>query len=156
MKIYNEDYTIEYNEEELNLELGYLTGGERLVDIEAQEGVEEEGHYETIAEYPNGGKDVKWVVDKEGRDPIPFHQEIESVLIYIPYTKDEIIEKRINKYKANLSETDYRAIKYIEGWYTEEEYAPYKEEREHYRQLIRKYEGYKENPNISIDDIIGE
>lgn len=51
-------------------------------------------------------------------------------------TNDELIEQ----YKAELSATDYKAIKYAEGWLTEEEYAPIKAERERLRNEIRELE----------------
>ena len=46
---------------------GYLVNDKVLIaHHEAVEAVEEQGHFETVAEYPNGGKDVEWVVDKSG------------------------------------------------------------------------------------------
>ena len=33
------------------------------VHHDAVVGRQEQGHYETVAEYPNGGKDVRWVID---------------------------------------------------------------------------------------------
>lgn len=46
-----------------DLDLGYLTiKTARLIWNYILES-EEEGHYETIQEYPNGGKDVEWIVD---------------------------------------------------------------------------------------------
>ena len=47
---------------------------------------------------------------------------------------------RISELKQLLAETDYRAIKYAEGYYTEEEYAPYKALRQSYRDEINKLE----------------
>lgn len=52
------------------------------------------------------------------------------------FTNDEMI----SILKNQLNETDYKAIKYAEGWYTEEEYAPIKAEREELRQKIRELE----------------
>lgn len=46
----------------------------------------------------------------------------------------------INSYKQQLADSDYKAIKYSEGWYTEEEYQEIKEEREKLRQAIRELE----------------
>ena len=43
------------------------------------------------------------------------------------------------KNKNSLAETDFYVLKYIEGWYTPEEYEPIKGTREHYRQEIRRY-----------------
>lgn len=47
---------------------------------------------------------------------------------------------RISELKQLLADTDYRAIKYAEGYYTEEEYAPYKALRQSYRDEINKLE----------------
>ena len=50
------------------------------------------------------------------------------------------IKEQINHYKSLLAETDYRAIKYAEGYYTEEQYAPYKAERQACRDAINQLE----------------
>ena len=42
--------------------------------------------------------------------------------------------------KSKLAETDYKAIKYAEGWLTDEEYAPIKAERQAIREEINKLE----------------
>lgn len=42
--------------------------------------------------------------------------------------------------KHQLSETDYKAIKYAEGLLTEEEYAPIKAERQQMRDEINRLE----------------
>lgn len=46
----------------------------------------------------------------------------------------------IENIKKELSKTDFKAIKYSEGWYTEEEYKPIKAERETMREKIRELE----------------
>ena len=51
--------------------------------------------------------------------------------------------------KAKLFKTDYKAIKRAEGWYTEEEYAPIKVEREALRERIRELENaMEENEDV--------
>lgn len=42
--------------------------------------------------------------------------------------------------KHKLQQTDYKAIKYAEGWISEEEYAPIKAERQEIREKINKLE----------------
>lgn len=42
--------------------------------------------------------------------------------------------------KSQLYATDYKAIKYAEGWLTEEEYAPIKAERQAIRDRINELE----------------
>ena len=50
------------------------------------------------------------------------------------------INKRIVELKILLSQTDYKAIKYSEGLYTEQEYQPIKELRQSYRDEINQLE----------------
>lgn len=46
----------------------------------------------------------------------------------------------VNRLKAELASTDYQAIKYMEGWLTEEEYAPIKAHRQELRNQINALE----------------
>lgn len=59
-------------------------------------------------------------------------------------TEDEIkisfYRFKISELKIKLSQTDYKAIKYAEGLYTDEEYLPIKEERQECRDKINEYE----------------
>ena len=48
--------------------------------------------------------------------------------------------EQIAKLKKQLIDTDYEAIKYSEGWFTNEEYAPIKAMRENLREQIRALE----------------
>ena len=50
------------------------------------------------------------------------------------------ISYRIEMLKAELASTDYKAIKYAEGWLTEEEYAPIKAQRQAIRDEINALE----------------
>ena len=58
------------------------------------------------------------------------------------------IQSQISHYKSLLAQTDYRAIKYFEGYYTAEEYAPYKYQRQSYRDEINRLEKELEKYNI--------
>lgn len=56
-------------------------------------------------------------------------------------SKDEakrVALDRIAELKQLLSDSDYRAIKYAEGEYTEEQYAPYRALRQSYRKEINE------------------
>lgn len=76
-----------------DLSLGYLVQDELFVaHHEAIEAVEEQWHYETIAEYPNGGKDVEWVVDIPGVEAKDAWDEYEDIHRYILYTPEELEE----------------------------------------------------------------
>ena len=47
-------------------------------------------------------------------------------------------EEQIEILKQQLADSDYKAIKYAEGWLSEEEYAPIKEERQRIRDEINR------------------
>ena len=98
MRVLNEDKTLELTE--YDLEKGYLVDDEIkvpheavIVHHEAVAHVEEQGHYEVIKEYPNGGKDVMWVVDVpyvEGYDAYdeevsPAYTTLEPIKVYKLY-----------------------------------------------------------------------
>lgn len=86
-EIYNEQME---HIENPDLTLGYLRSGTRAVHHEAVEGVQEVWHYETVAEYPNGGKDVQKVVDVPGVEAREAWDEEIPIQIYVPYTQDEL------------------------------------------------------------------
>ena len=52
----------------------------------------------------------------------------------------EFYKWKIYELKLKLSESDYKAIKFIEGYYTDEEYEPIKLERQTLRNEINQYE----------------
>lgn len=76
-----------------DLEKGYLTE-ERLfvAHHEAVEAVSEEGHWEAVAQYRNGGKDVEWVVDVPGVEAAEAWDEYEDIYRYTEYTEAELAE----------------------------------------------------------------
>lgn len=93
-----------YNEamepiENPDLSLGYLTDSTRTVHHDAVEGVEEQFHYETIAEYENGGKDVEKVIDVPGVEAKHAWDEEIPIQIYHLYTQEELdkMEEERNK-----------------------------------------------------------
>lgn len=96
MEIYNENMELIENP---NLSLGYLKPSTRTEHHEAVQGVEEQWHYETIAEYPNGGRDVQKVIDVPGVEAKEAWDEEIQIQIYIPYTQEELdrIEEEKNK-----------------------------------------------------------
>ena len=57
-----------------------------------------------------------------------------------PEPYEPTVEDKINALKKELADTDYEAIKYSEGWFTDEEYAPIKAMRENLREQIRALE----------------
>lgn len=107
---------------EPDLEKGYLTVKEKPIYHKWIIDKHEESHTETIREYPNGGKDVKIVIDVEESghwetkdangnevehfegfipDDLPHDAEVEDIYqyqLYTPYTKKEL--KAIAQAKA--------------------------------------------------------
>ena len=73
-----------------DLTLGYLVDDTEPVEHPAVEGVEEVSHYETVTEYPNGGKDVQRVVDVPGVPAQAAWTEQMPVQRYIRYTAEEL------------------------------------------------------------------
>jgi hypothetical protein len=101
MRVFNENKTTELFI--YDLEKGYLKSDKLFVKYhEPIEAVEEQGHYETIAEYENGGKDVKWVVDIQGVKAKDAWEEWEDIQIYIPYTESELNKIKQQKYENKV------------------------------------------------------
>lgn len=142
MVVYNQEKTRILTE--YDLDKGYLKEDEKTTLIPAVKGVKEEGHFVIIARYPNGGKDVEYVIDTPAVQEVAEHVEKETVVVYVPYTEEELrrrtAQRQIDDLKRNLSETDYKAIKYAEGIITEGEYAPTKAQRQKWRNEINDLE----------------
>ena len=142
MRVFDETKTIELTE--FDLTKGYLKSDVIETEIPEQKAIEEKYHYAVVKEYENGGKDVEKIIDVEGKPYIAAHTETEEIQVYIPYTEDEVkknaAKREIAELKANLAETDYQAIKYAEGFYTEDEYAPIKAKRQEWRDRINRLE----------------
>lgn len=77
---------------------GRLEMQKRIHHYEAVEAVEEQGHWETVAEYPEtGGKDVQWVVDVPGVEAREAWDEEETYWLYIPYTEEELAQMEADR-----------------------------------------------------------
>lgn len=108
MKIFDEN-GIEI--ESPDLEKGYLKNDRLLVmHHEAVEAVEEVGHFEVIAEYPNGGQDVEWIVDTPGVEAAEAWDEYEEILRYIPYTEMELKLQAFERDRQPLSDIEVLKI----------------------------------------------
>ena len=87
MKILDETGVVVENPD---LTLGYLTDDTQPLEHPAQEAVAEVAHYETVAEYPSGGRDVQRVVDVPGVPARPAWTEQLPIKRYIRYTAEEL------------------------------------------------------------------
>ena len=87
MKILDETGAVVENPD---LTLGYLTDDTEEVTHPAVEGVEEQWHWETVTEYPNGGRDVQKIVDRPGVQAQEEWVEQVPIQKYIRYTAEEL------------------------------------------------------------------
>lgn len=83
-----------------DLTKGYLKQETQTVHHDAVAGVEEVSHYETICEYPNGGKDVKKVVDVKAVPAQGAYDEEVEVQRYVLYTAEELAQREADKKAA--------------------------------------------------------
>ena len=102
MKIIDETGAIMENPD---LTLGYLTDDTQPLEHPAQEAVAEVAHYETVAEYPSGGRDVQRVVDVPGVPARPAWTEQLPIKRYIRYTAEELAAQEEARKKAEARET---------------------------------------------------
>ena len=132
MKIY--DQTKTQILENPDLEKGYLINDKILVQIIPAQ--EEKFHYEMKKQYPNGGCDMKKVIDIEGKKESRVYEDIK---IYIPYTQIEQYQKEFASLKS---------------WF-EEKYA-YKEQK--YRRLITlgKCDDDGESASVKLSNLYNE
>lgn len=107
MKTYDENDNLIENPD---LEKGYLKNDKKTIHHDAVEAVEEKFHYETLAEYPNGGKSVKKVIDVEGVEHKDAYDKEVDIQRYILFTKEELKEQleRQKEYKIAQSKQDLK------------------------------------------------
>ena len=101
MKILDETGAVVGNPD---LTLGYLTDDTQPLEHPAQEAVAEVAHYETVAEYPGGGRDVQRVVDVPGVPARPAWTEQLPIKRYIRYTAEELAAQEEARKKAEARE----------------------------------------------------
>ena len=101
MKILDETGAVVENPD---LTLGYLTDDTQPLEHPAQEAVAEVAHYETVAEYPSGGRDVQRVVDVPGVPARPAWTEQLPIKRYIRYTADQLAAQEEERKKAEARE----------------------------------------------------
>ena len=97
MKIIDETGAVVENPD---LTLGYLTDDTEEVIHPAVDGVEEQWHWETVTEYPNGGRDVQKVVDRPGVTAEEEWVEQLPIQKYIRYTAEELAAQEEERKKA--------------------------------------------------------
>lgn len=91
-----------------DLTLGWLRDETEAMKHPAQAGVPELSHYETVAEYPNGGKDVRKIIDREGIPARDAWTEQVPIQRYIRYTAEELAARKKAEQAAQLPTTEER------------------------------------------------
>lgn len=119
---------------------GYLIEEQLITHHKAVKAVKEQGHWETIAEYPNGGKDIEWVVDVPEVKEKEAYDESEDIYRYVEFTKAQIKTFRIDELKRNLRDTDYNILKIVEGALTLADCADVIKQRAEWRKKINELE----------------
>lgn len=137
MKVYNADKTQELTE--YDLEKGYLKPDKLLIGTVPEQAEE---RTEEVIEYPNGGKEIIPTIVTPYRAA---YDEYEDIQVYIPYTAQEIAQRRISELKPLLTAEDYKIIKCMEAQLTGAtmpyDYEDLIEQREEYRAEINSLEG---------------
>lgn len=106
MKIIDDKTGLEIQNPDLTQ--GRLRSETEAVEHPAQEGVPELSHYETVAEYPSGGKDVRKVIDREGVPAQNAWTEQVPIQRYIRYTAEELAARKEAEQAAQLPTTEER------------------------------------------------
>ena len=101
MEIYNDRMELI---EKPELLLGYLRPGTRTEHHAAVQGVAEKWHYETVAEYPNGGRDIRKVIDVPGVEAQDAWDEEIAIQIYTPYTAEELAQMEADRNKPTTEQ----------------------------------------------------
>lgn len=167
MKLYNIDGTIELDRDNIDLKRGHIEHKtfERYIAEKPEQ--KEQGHYELINN--SNSEQIKWIVDVPAQSAIPAHYEYEMAEVYVPFSEEKILEieqqekensywntlqpylLQIRIYKDKLFDTDYQAIKYAEGAFSEEEYAPIKKQRQEWREMVNKYQKEYDDKKAELD-----
>ncbi len=87
-----------------DLTLGYLTDDTQPLEHPAQEAVAEVAHYETVAEYPGGGRDVRKIIDVPGVPAQAAWTEQVPIQKYVRYTAEELAAQEEERKKAEARE----------------------------------------------------
>ena len=115
MKIYNKDKTEII--ENPNLEKGKLINDTIQKHEDEKPFVPKQSHFETVKEYPNGGKEVKEVVDVEQQEYQPAKDYEEDIQVYIPYTDEELLEIEKDRLRAKREIECFPVINRGKFWY---------------------------------------
>lgn len=116
MRIFNEEKTQEIFSPDLSE--GRLKEDKLFVthhDAVAER--KEIGHWETVREYANGGKDVAWVIDAPAAEACEAYDEYEDIFVYIPYTEEELCARAADVLRARRAAECFPVVNRGALWY---------------------------------------
>lgn len=116
MRIFNEEKTQEIFSPDLSE--GRLKEDKLFVahhDAVAES--KEIGHWETVREYANGGKDVTWVIDTPAAEACEAYDEYEDIFVYIPYTEEELCARAADVLRARRAAECFPVVNRGALWY---------------------------------------
>ena len=116
-----------------DLDLGYLTTKTANLIWNYILESEEAGHYETIQEYPNGGKDVEWVVDVPAVGHWETKYEDGTLVDMEHYDGDEQPDESWDHTVEYATHWDYN----LYTLYTSEELAQIEKEKDRERLVVQ-------------------
>lgn len=101
------------------------------------------GYYKLVENIT--GYETRDVEHKDGEGNILYVEHIaepiiEKEQVWVDYTPEELIRNEYNERKKQLSDMDYKTSKYVDGEYTESEWAEIVAERQSIRARIRELE----------------
>ena len=97
--------------------------------------------YCNVGNLENSIETIKTFPSKFDKGKFIYNKENDEILENPFYVEDRVSkELEIIKFKKLLSDTDYKAIKYAEGFISEEEYTETKLQRQEWRNKINQIE----------------
>lgn len=113
MRIFNEDKTKEITQNKVDHKKFKLVEDKLFIKHhEATEFKPQKSHYEVIAEYENGGKDVKEVIDEPQVDAREAYDEYEDILRLEPLNETELLNMELSELYAWFDEYDNQVKQY--------------------------------------------
>ena len=85
-----------------DMALGWVEEDFRSVCHPAVPAIREQWHYEVAAQYPNGGRDVRRVIDVSGVQARNAWEERIPILIYHPFTGEELTQREAEKNRPGM------------------------------------------------------
>lgn len=114
-RVFDQSKTQEIAEPDLSL--GYLTDDTLFIAYhEAQEAIEEISHYDR-QDLPDGSISYTLVIDREGVPAREAYDEYEDIYVYIPYTAEELAERKRQELRARRAEECFPIVNRGVLWY---------------------------------------